>query len=82
MTNKEKLALRAISDSIKKLASLETASFDFDKETDDYIKSKIRLYMTWFESDADYLEKVIKASECTDRYDKERMLDSVIRYSY
>ena len=72
MTASEKQAMQRIADRIKELASLENACFDFKKEKDEYIKSKIKPQMGWFDLTALYIEDIINAEY---KYQKQRAIE-------
>ena len=78
MTNGERQAIAAAAQRIKKLASLENASFfPFEPERDAQVKSKVSCYMSWFEIVANELETLANATE---KYEKENALHELQRY--
>jgi len=76
LSTKEKQAINMMAARIDELASLENAIFDIDTEKSDFIKSKIKPYMTWFECVADLMRDFAKAE---DRYDKQGVYERVYR---
>lgn len=81
MTNLEIIAIKTIAERLLDLASLENACFDHNNEKDEYIKSKIRPYMSWFEGCAYYLEDIIDLSENKKGWYKKEKLEEIIRLS-
>lgn len=79
MTNGEKQAILTAAQRINALASLENAGFDFDKSHNEYIKDKIRPYMSWFELVAEYLEELANAEN---GYEKKMVIEKIQRYCY
>ena len=80
MTNLEKEALLSCVKRLNKLASLENASFHMDKEKDAEIKKAITPYMTWFESVAMDIEKIVELTE-EKGFIKKEQLDEIIKYN-
>lgn len=78
MTKQEKHALEVLSKRLKKLASLENASFCFNKEEDEKIKKTIRPYMQWFEGVAYDIDSVLEMLD-KPNYMKKYELDEIIR---
>lgn len=78
MTNLEKETLETLAKRIHSLASLENASFNANKEKDEYIKRIIRPYMMWFESVAFDIEKVVELTE-EKGFIKKEQLEEIIR---
>lgn len=79
MTNLEKEALKTLAERIHKLASLENASFNINKEKDEQIKKAISPYMMWFESVAFDLEKIIELADDKQDFIKKEQLEEIIR---
>ena len=80
MTNLEKGALLSCAKRLNKLASLENAGFHMDKEKDAEIKKAITPYMTWFESIAMDIEKIVELTE-EKGFIKKEQLDEIIKYN-
>lgn len=80
MTNLEKEALLSCAKRINKLASLENAGFHMDKEKDKEIKKAITPYMTWFESVAMDIEKIVELTE-EKGFIKKEQLDEIIKFN-
>lgn len=79
MTAREKEALKTTADMIRKLTSLERASFCFDRKEDEAIKEKIRPWMIWFEIAAMHIDDVVEISDESSRWYKQNKLDEIIR---
>jgi hypothetical protein len=80
MTNTEKSALLSCAKRLEKLASLENACFNSNKEEDKRIKKAIEPYMMWFEGLAGEIEEIVELSEKTGICKKHR-LEEIIRYN-
>lgn len=81
MTNLEKITLNTLAERLEELASLQNASFDFDKEKDEAIKSKIKCYMQWFDGIASDIKKIVELENSTSRWDKKYKLEEIIRFN-
>lgn len=79
MIKLEKEVLQTLSNRLQKLASLENASFNMDKEKDEQIKKAIKPYMMWFESVAFDLEKVVELADDKNDFIKKEQLEEIIR---
>lgn len=77
MTQKEKGALKQVSERIKSLASMENARFSSSEQYDKTIKDEVRLYMMWFTRTADMLEELANAENIID---KQSAIDNIFRY--
>lgn len=80
MTNLEKEALLSCAKRLNKLASLENASFHMDEEKDKEIKKAITPYMSWFESVAMDIEKIVELTE-EKGFIKKEQLDEIIKFN-
>lgn len=80
MTNLEKEALLSCAKRLNKLASLENAGFHMNKEEDEHIKKAVAPYMTWFESVAADIEKIVELTE-EKGFIKKEQLDEIIKFN-
>lgn len=63
LTNEDMIKLRMACDRIRNLASLENASFSFNKEKDIEIKKAILPYMEWFNSISYSIESLLNGED-------------------
>lgn len=82
MNKQEKAIIQNYIKRINQLASLERASFDIDKEKDEYIKKKIKPYMMWFEIVAMNMQELIDLQDEKDSYHKKYKMEELERNSY
>jgi DTW domain-containing protein YfiP len=60
LTNDELRRLRATAEEIKRLCTLETASFSIDETEDKRIKQAIKPWLIWFDIEANTINRIIE----------------------
>jgi len=76
MTKSEKLQIMMMAAEIKRLASLENASFCMDAENDKRIKEEIKPYMEWFKYVAFLMNDF---AQVTDKIGRQETTDRIYR---